>query len=58
MHIRNTVEKVAFISDKPPLVVEHAFPLMEFVGLSAHVTELIILFLKVVSCKSLFIEFA
>ena len=30
--------KVAYISNKPPLVVEHAFPLMGFVGLSANAT--------------------
>ena len=34
--------KVAHISNKPPVVVEHAFPLTGFVGLSAyaaHVAE-------------------
>ena len=30
--------KVAYISNKPPLVGEHTFPLMEFVGWPAHVT--------------------
>ena len=31
--------KVAYISNKPPLVGEHAFPLTRFVGLSAQVTH-------------------
>ena len=30
--------KVTYISNIPPLVVEHAFPLTEFVGLSVHAT--------------------
>ena len=30
--------KVAYISNEPPLVDEHAFPLADFVGSSAHVT--------------------
>ena len=29
---------MAYISNKPPLVGKHAFPLTEFVGWSAHVT--------------------
>ena len=31
--------KVAYISYKPPLVGEHAFPMTEFVGWLAHVTQ-------------------
>ena len=42
MQIRNPVVcdaiKVAYLSNKPPMVVEHAFPLMVFVGLSVNVT--------------------
>ena len=30
--------KVAYVSNKLPLVGKHAFPLTEFVGWSAHVT--------------------
>ena len=30
--------KVACVSNKPPLVVQHAFSLNEFVGWSAHAT--------------------
>ena len=30
--------KAAYISNKPPLVREHVFPLTGFVGLSAHAT--------------------
>ena len=37
MQMRNLRVKVAFISNKPPLVVEHAFPLTEFAGLPAHI---------------------
>ena len=35
--MRNFRVKVAYISNKPPFVGEHAFPPTEFAGLRAHI---------------------